>query len=54
MSYELDLVSPFWMKPSKNNVSKEEYYPLTCNLEIFHLTTNVTMYTLHQNKFVTT
>ena len=54
MSYELDLVSPFWMKPSKNNVSKEGYYPLTCNIEMFHLTTNSAMYTLYQNTFVST
>ena len=52
MSYESDLVSPFWMEPSKNNVSKEGYYPMTCNIEIFHLTTNLTMYKLYHNTFV--
>ena len=40
------------MKHQKNNVSKEGYYPLTCKIEIFHLTTNLTMYTLYQNAFV--
>ena len=55
MSYESDLVSPFWGKKiKKNNVSKEGYYPLTCNIEIFHLTTNLTMYKLYQNTFVST
>ena len=52
MSYESDLVSPFWMRPSKNNVSKDGYYPLTRNIQIFHLTTNSTMYKLYQNTFV--